>query len=146
LRWSALESEYPGALELPRCALHSVGGETLDPTMLGFLETDYSEVLVDELVGAALSHRYALRTRRILGRLSHDHAEHIVPSAAWRLLQKDVDYEANRGMPELLERLGLHRTLGQLAAEALASSEPEISKVGEGYVRAVESAGLGTRL
>jgi len=103
--------------------------------MLGLLDTDYSEALVDQLVSASLSHRNALRVRQILGRLPHDQAERIVPPAVWRQLHQTDDYDAYRRMAELLSHLGLYGALGELSAEALKSSDPDIREVGDDFAR-----------
>jgi hypothetical protein len=135
---SGLQSDYPGVLELLRRALRSPEDETAALLMLGLLETDYSEAFVDQLVGASLSHRNALRVRQILGRLPYDQTERIVPPAVWRLLQEEADrgeadYDAYRRMAELLSHLGLRGALSQLSAQALESSDPDIREVGEDY-------------
>lgn len=132
---SALQSDYPGTLESLRRGLRSPEGEAAALLVLGLLEIDYSEALVDQLVSASLSHRNALRARQILGRLHHDQAERIVPSAVWRQLQETDDYDAYRRMAELLSHLGLYDALSQLSAQALRSGDPDIREVGEDFAR-----------
>jgi hypothetical protein len=130
---SGLHSDYPETLELLRRALRSTAEETTAFRVLGLLDTDYSTALVDELVGASLSHRNALRVRQILGRLPHDQAERVVPPAVWRQLQETPDDDAYRRMAELLSHLGLRGALTQLSAQALKSSDPDIREVGEDF-------------
>jgi hypothetical protein len=129
----ALQSDYPGTLESLRHALRVLEDEPAALLLLGVLEPEYSEALVDELVSASLSHRNALRVRLILGRLPHVQAERIVPPAVWRRLQDTGDYDAYRRMAELLSHLGLREALSQLSAQALASEDPDIREVGEDF-------------
>jgi hypothetical protein len=132
---TALQSDYPGTLESLCRALGSPKWEPAALLMLGLLETDYSEALVDQLVSASLSHRNALRVRQILGRLPHGHAERIVPPAVWRQLEETGDYDAYRRMAELLSHLGLYNALSQLSNQALQSGDPDIREVGEDFAR-----------
>lgn len=132
-RVGALQSDYPGTLEALRSALRVPEDQPMALLILGWLETGYSEALVDELVSAALSHRNALRVREVLGRLPHDLAERVVPPAVWRQLRETGDYDAYRRMAELLLHLGLRDALTQLSAEALQSSDPDIREVGEDF-------------
>jgi hypothetical protein len=130
---TALQSDYPGTLELLRRALRNPEEETAALMVLGLLETDYSGALVDQLVSASLSHRNALRVRQILGRLPHGQTVRVVPPAVWRQLKETGDYDAYRRMAELLSHLGLRGALSQLSAEALKSSDPDIREVGEDF-------------
>jgi hypothetical protein len=129
----ALQADYPGTLESLRHALCALDDEPAALVLLGLLDSEYSEALVDELVSASLSHRNALRIRLILGRLPHDQAERIVPPAVWRLLQETGDYDAYRRMAELLSHLGLREALSRLSAQALASDDPDIREAGEDF-------------
>jgi hypothetical protein len=129
----ALQSDYPGTLELLRHALRVLEDEPAALLLLGVLDPEYSEALVDELVSASLSHRNALRVRLILGRLPHVQAARIVPPAVWRQLQETGDYDAYRRMAELLSHLGLRQALSQLSAQALANDDPDIREVGEDF-------------
>jgi hypothetical protein len=132
---SALQSDYPGTLELLRGAMSGSEDESTALLMLGLMETEYSEALVGQLVSASLSHGNTLRVRQILGRLPHDQAERIVPPVVWDQLKETGDYDAYRRMAELLAHLGLHAALSQLSARALMSSDPDIREVGEDFAR-----------
>lgn len=129
----ALQSDFPGTLESLRGALRIPEEQPLALLILGLLETDFSETLVDQLVSASLSHGNALRARQVLGRLPHDQAERAVPPAVWRQLRETGDYDAYRRMAELLSHLGLKDALSRLSAEALKSSDPDIREVGEDF-------------
>jgi hypothetical protein len=131
---TTLANDYPGTVESLR---HNLQGPDSDYTllMLNLLDVDYTEALIDELVSNSLSHRKALRVRQVLGRLSHESAEHLVPPAVWRQLHDTSDYDAYRRMAELLSHLGLYDALGHLSTRALASSDPDIREVGEDFAR-----------
>jgi hypothetical protein len=129
----ALQSDYPGTLEMLRQALGVPEEQTVALVILGMLDTEYSEKCIDELVSASLSHRNALRVRQLLGRLPRDQAEHVVPPAVWRQLRETSDYDAYRRMAELLSHLGLTDAVTQLSAKALRNSDPDIREVGEDF-------------
>jgi hypothetical protein len=120
LTWAMAEMDTDAIVtrEALRQALDSTGDETAAIMALGWLDVAYSEALVDELVGVALSHRSALRGRELLGRHPYAQAGRIVPSAVWRLLQEANDYDAYRRMAELLSHLGLNTALSELCDQA----------------------------
>lgn len=128
-----LQLDYPSTLESLRSAMRSPKDEAAALLLLGWLDSDYTEALVGELVSASISHRHALRVRQILGRLSHEEAVQIVPPAVWHQLQETGDDDAYRRLAELLAHLGLHDALSQLSAQALMSSDPDIREVGEDF-------------
>jgi hypothetical protein len=130
-----LRADRTGTLARIRAALHGVPDRHGALTLLGSLETDYTGELAPDLVGIALSHRYALQARQALGRLPAAEARQVVPPAVWAQLEATGDDDAYRRMAELLDHLGLAGALGTLCETAAASPDPEVREVAEDFRR-----------
>jgi hypothetical protein len=134
---STLERDYPTTLERLRQELNSPGGHRETAlSMLRLLKYEYTVPLVKDLVNAYLSERTRLAARETLGMLGHRDLQHLVPAAAWQLLEElegdvygdDYQYE---WIAQLLNDLGLDDALPELARRALASNDPAVRSTGE---------------
>lgn len=107
--------------------------ETRNGTLLALqgLEPSVSAALADVLVPLAVSHKYALRVRQLLGRMSHHQAARIVPPLVAIVLDNptQADDDAFRRLAELLEYLGLGAALDDLLKRAARSDDPNIREV-----------------
>lgn len=121
------------AVDQLKAALEGVGNRGHALILLGCLDTSITQDLTRTLVRTALSHRYALQARQLLGRLSHREASQLVPPAVWRQLQETDDDDAYRRMAELFQFLGLTESLDELCSRAAASSDPDIQEVAEDF-------------
>lgn len=125
----ALERDETQTVESLRKALHGATGRGEAIVMLGHLDHAIVRAVVADLVWLAVSHRYALQTRQILGRLSHADVADRVPPAVWRQLEETPDDDAYRRMAELLDHLGLADALEELCRRAAASDDADIREV-----------------
>lgn len=119
------------------------GGET--GVNLADAKRDYQRILAAFAEVAALRDFLTVLTRDYpatverLRRESHSQdgkrvaalREHLVPPAAWQLLEADCDAYDYEWIARLLDELGLDDALPELARRALASDDPEIRRVGE---------------
>ncbi len=128
---AALRSDQATTLTLLKQALDSPTERVSALLLLNNIHPDFTVLLADRLVALSLSHRDALLVRQILGRLSYEQAQGVVPAAVWRQLDSTDDYDAYRRLAELLAHLGLTQSLRQLCERALASQDPDVREVGE---------------
>lgn len=118
-------------------AVHSIGkalrsGHRREAlTLLGRLEPHFTEVLVDDVVGASLAAAETHRARYLLGRLPHRRARELVAPAAARLLETESDGEAWMRIAELLEHLGLYDELGTLCRQAAENTDSDVREVAD---------------
>jgi hypothetical protein len=90
--------------------------------------------LAPELVELSVSHANADIIRQILGRVARSELEEVIgPIVNNRLGQADDD--EYRRLAELLDHLGMGKSLALLVTSANRSADPDIREVGEDFAR-----------
>lgn len=108
--------------------------------VVSLLDASFTAGLIDELLTVSLSDRDVVRVRNLLGRLSRVEAESIIPSAIFKLLEKEKSGYAYRRMAELLDHLGLDSALRTLCIRARDSLDEEVGEVAQDFGSNEESA------
>lgn len=130
-----LERDYSATVRRLQLELH--GMRRMDAIyILRLLDDEYTAALVKDLVNAYLSEKSRLQARETLDRLPRRELAHLVPAAAWQLLEElegdeygdDYQYEL---IAQLFDELGLQDAFPELAERALTSSDPAVRSTGE---------------
>jgi hypothetical protein len=132
-----VQRDYPTTLEWLRRLLNGGGHRRLTALyMLRVVEDEYTVALVKEVTNAYLSEGSRLEARETLDRLPCGDLRHLVPAAAWQLLEELGDNEYGNDyeytwIASLFDELRLDDALPELVRRALASSDPVVRRAGE---------------
>ena len=133
LKAEAAQADRSSLIDAARASLATPLEQRWALEVLVWLDPAVTLALLDDVVRiGALSHRDALLTRQVLGRLPRRAIAKPLHAIVDKLLDT-ADDDGYRRLAELAQHLGLSVALGSIVDSALASADPHTREVGEEF-------------